>query len=379
MTSRLRLAFYAPGSSVHTRRWVESLADRGHEVLLVSQGPPGPTRVRQFDPYAGMGPLGRLPKVRALVAERRILRRLAEWGPDIVHLHWLNPTLGTLRLVRRFKRPIISVWGRDVVWDGEGKEPLLRRYFKEGILACGEVITATSKFLAERTEAFLRLRRPIRVVPFGVDCERFRPVSGERERDVPVIGYLKHYTAKYGPDVLLRACAILASRGVRFRLELHGTEDPEPYRALARELHLQERARISGAVDHDRVPETMRGFDIYVMPSVFDSETFGVSALEAAACGVPVIASRVGGVPETVLDGETGVLVPPAQSQALAYALEGLLEDPARRRRMGDRGRAFVLRSFLWEDCVRRMEEVYLEVLEESRPAGRPSSVAARS
>ena len=320
MTRRLRIAFYAPGASVHTRRWVESIADRGHQVLLISQGRTDPLRVPVFDPYAGMGALGRLPKFRALVAGRLILRHLAEWQPDLVHLHWLNPTLGTWWLARRIDRLFISVWGRDIVWDGREREPWLHRLCKKGILARGVTITATSRFLAERTGAFVRPKRPIEVVPFGVDCELFHPSADPQERAVPVIGYLKHYTAKYGPDILLRACALLVERGYSFRLLMHGTGDPGPYRKLARELGLETRTQFTGTVEHASVPDKMRGFDIYAMPSVADSETFGVSALEAAACGVPVVASRVGGVPETVLDQETGLLVAPGRPEEIGRA-----------------------------------------------------------
>ena len=89
----------------------------------------------------------------------------------------------------------------------------------------------------------------------------------------------------------------------------------------------------------DQVPALIRSFDIMLMPSIYESETFGVAAVEASASGVPVIASKVGGVPEAVLHNQTGLLVPPRDPAALAHATIELIDDPSRRRQMGLRRR----------------------------------------
>ena len=105
MHSRLRIAFLAPGSDVHTQRWVEAMVGRGHAVLLITPDPMPSTDAEIFDPFSAMGGWARVPKLRAIIAERLILRRLRAFAPDLVHLHWLNPTLGTLRIARRVQAP----------------------------------------------------------------------------------------------------------------------------------------------------------------------------------------------------------------------------------------------------------------------------------
>jgi glycosyltransferase involved in cell wall biosynthesis len=138
------------------------------------------------------------------------------------------------------------------------------------------------------------------------------------------------------------------------------------------ELKLRDAVQILGRVDHDKVPALIRSFDIMVMPSVYESETFGVAAIEASACGVPVVASRVGGVPEAVIHEQTGLLVPPRDAGALAAACIALIDDPSRRRRMGNAGRRFVRRYYDWNDNTRLMAEIYRAALAGESPRGVP-------
>jgi glycosyltransferase involved in cell wall biosynthesis len=141
---------------------------------------------------------------------------------------------------------------------------------------------------------------------------------------------------------------------------MYGTLDPAPYRELIHRLGIADRVTVSGSVPHAEVPATLRRFDVYAMPSL--SESFGVAALEASSCGVPVVASSVGGTPEVIRHGETGFLVPPCDPTALADALAELLREPERRHAMGRAGRAFVKGHYEWATCVDRMEALYEQV-----------------
>lgn len=114
--------------------------------------------------------------------------------------------------------------------------------------------------------------------------------------------------------------------------------------------------------EHDGVPQLLSRWDLSVMPSRFES--FGVAALESAAMGVPVIASNVGGLPDTVCDGETGRLVPPGSSIALADAIVALLHDTELRQRMGQAGRAWVEKHYGWPRTVEQWEKTLQEATE---------------
>jgi glycosyltransferase involved in cell wall biosynthesis len=103
----------------------------------------------------------------------------------------------------------------------------------------------------------------------------------------------------------------------------------------------------------------MKNFDIFVMPSTENSETFGVAAIEAQAMEIPVVASKIGGIPEAMLDGTTGILVEPKNVEQLADAMIRLIENPEDRKRMGKAGRQFVLNNYNLEENVGLFESLY--------------------
>ena len=136
----------------------------------------------------------------------------------------------------------------------------------------------------------------------------------------------------------------------------------DDFRRLAAELGLNDKIIFHGYVD----PVDLHGFlaplDIFAMPSIV-RESFGVAALEASATCLPVVATRVGGVPEVVKDGETGILVERGSVSQLAEALIKLIESPKLRLRMGLAGRAYVEETYRWEDNVASMEKLYRDIL----------------
>jgi glycosyltransferase involved in cell wall biosynthesis len=238
------------------------------------------------------------------------------------------------------------------------------------MLGRSRFVTATTHQLARETTPYLAAGRPIYVIPFGVDLERFSP-RPQGPGNVVVLGFVKHLLPKYGPDVALEAFAIIHARRPATRLVMAG-RGPMRDALLARtsELGLTHAVTLLGRVQHDQVPKLVQSFDLMLMPSIYESETFGVAAVEASACAVPVVASRIGGVPEAVLHDKTGLLVQPRDAQALAQACLELIDDPARRRALGAAGRRFVERHYVWQENARCMEEVYRAALSGADPVG---------
>jgi glycosyltransferase involved in cell wall biosynthesis len=136
----------------------------------------------------------------------------------------------------------------------------------------------------------------------------------------------------------------------------------ETLKARVAELGLSDRVDFPGRLPHDQMMKAMRATDIFVMPSTCQ-ESFGVAAIEASACEVPVVATKVGGVPEAVIDGETGILVPPFDADALAATCIDLVRDPVKRRRLGEAGRRFVMDHYQWNQNAATMGQVYSQLL----------------
>ena len=120
--------------------------------------------------------------------------------------------------------------------------------------------------------------------------------------------------------------------------------------------------RFLGPVAHSRTPDLLEGADLVVFPAIWD-EPFGLPVIEAMASGLPVISTRVGGIPETVEDGQTGILVEPDNPTQLASAINDLLDDPARRRRMGLAGRRRACHHFSWKTQARRWLALYANLV----------------
>jgi D-inositol-3-phosphate glycosyltransferase len=213
----------------------------------------------------------------------------------------------------------------------------------------------------------------VSVVPCGVDIERFRPLDRWRVRrrlGIPlkegVVLFVGRIEPLKGIDVLLRAVSHLDGQ---FRVLLIGGDGKDRGRkgelsALATELSIAHKVTFLDAVPHSDLPLYYNAADVCVVPSYYES--FGLVAVEAMACGVPVIASRVGGLKETVQDGQTGYLVPWLCPEPFAERLELLMNNEPLRRSLGHEARAAAER-FRWSEVAARVEDVYHDLVSQYR------------
>lgn len=358
----MRICVRGPVSSIHTRRWVEGLAARGHVVSYLN----GSGRPQKFAGVESIDVNGGSTRLSRLLRRRKVL---GEIRPDIVHQHSLPASPANLALWR-MPRLVVSTWGGDAVGEDPGDDrpkPRWGRVWQRFLLAQAAAITATSQFLAGETMRLAPASASISVIPFGVDCEvfsldRYKPVP---PRETITIGFVKHLEPRYGPEQLLRVFANLARRRRNLRLVMAGNGSLRPrLKRLTAKLGLADRVSLPGPIPHEAVPSVLAGLSVFVMPSIIQ-ESFGVAALEASAMELPVVATRVGGVPEVVLDGETGVLVPGGDWKALEEAIESLVDDAELRKRLGRAGRKWVLARYRWEESLSAMEDVYVRCVEE--------------
>lgn len=359
----MRLMIVSESNRVHTQRWSRSLAQRGHDVTVLSESQ---------TPIAGVKVIPfRVPGLSARYARgfwgrytKYIRQLLAEHDPDLIHYHFLRADVLTPE--DRDGRPlVISTWGSDVIVDhGDLPEAQDVRHRKITLLRSADRITATTEYLADCTAAYGWVnRRDITVIPFGVELERFRP-KVHQAKESYTVGTIKHLLPKYGIDVFIRAMPHVLARHASTRFAIAGDgPDREALQALAESLGVACGIDWLGAVRHESVPETLLNFDLFVMPSMSKSETFGVVAVEAQAAGVPIVSSDLPGVREAVQHDVGGCLIPSGDHGALAETVCRLLDDVELRRRLSRQGRRFVQEKMNWSAHVDQMESVYDEVL----------------
>ena len=354
----MKLAMLVSGRSIHAIKWANTLCQRGFEVHLFSLhgfSEALDARVKR-QPLPLRAPFGYLLNVPWL---RSQLRRLQ---PELLHSHSASG-YGTLGRLSGYHPHILSVWGSDVFRFPE-RSSFHRRMLVSN-LANADWVCSTSHAMAARVRDLSDQVRGISVVPFGIDVDRFapRPIPG---RGTITIGTVKWLKPVYGIDVLVKAFAKCRDHlqrdnpnlASRLRLMLVGS-GPQRFELdqLAERLGVASVTRFIGEVSNDDVPRLLRSMDIFVVAS--RSESFGVSVLEASACGLPVVVTKVGGLPEVVEDGGTGLIVPPDNPDLMAQALSRLARDASLREHFRRGGPDYVRRKYDWDHSVHSMEHVY--------------------
>ncbi|HEY2919041.1 MAG TPA: glycosyltransferase family 4 protein [Candidatus Binatia bacterium] len=331
------------------------LAAKGHRNDLLTH-PTGPLFARCQDLNVTTFPL----KVRNDLDLRDVpaLRRLIKNGNyDIVHLHtkrahalslWLPRSGNRLRWVvtRRMDYPESKSWYTNYLYN--------RRV--DGVVAISRIV----KDLLIRAGV-----KPgkIRLIHSGIDPQRYerqpeKPLGGN---GATVVGCLAGLQERKGHRFLLQAAALLKSRGLNLRYQIAG-DGPlrQQLEQLTGRLGLGDEVRFVGFVAD--TAQFLAKIDLFVMPSL--SEGLGVAALEAMAAGKAVIATSAGGLAESVLDGVTGILVPPQDPTALAHAIAKLVRAPSLAGEMGTQGQQRVMQHFTLAQMAQRNESFYYELLD---------------
>lgn len=347
----MKICFVGPAGSAHIRKWCAWFTGRGHEVHVISFTPgeiPG-VAVHLVD--LGVDPDGSdLGKLKYLTAGGKIRGLIREIGPDVVNAHYAT-SYGIAMALSGVKGYALSVWGSDI-YDFPRRSVLHRSLLQFSLKKAG-VLFSTSRAMAD--EAGKYTGRPFAITPFGVDMKLFSPGKRNRTEDGFVVGTVKALYDKYGIADLLRAAAAVKEKGIPLRLRIAGKGPQEAdYRALAAELGIDGITDWLGQIPQEQAAVEWANMDVAVIPSTQESESFGVSAVEAQACGTAVIISDIPGLKEAA--GETGIVVPGKNPEAIAEAIEKLYQDPELRKKMGEAGRKYAEQNFELNKCFSKIE-----------------------
>lgn len=362
----MKIAFVSAARSIHTVKWVNFLVKRGNEVRLYSL-PDHENTLGNINPRVKIVYLKREGFAGYFLNAGQLRREILSFSPDIVNSHYASG-YGTLTMLSRVHPLLLSVWGSDV-YDFPMKSPAHKNLVRMN-LEKADAVASTSRVMADRVRRVLGYQKPIFITPFGVDTSLFSPEEGEKEsRDGAVrFGTVKALEDKYGMDYLIRAFAMVKKRlpeTANVTLEIYGKGSrAEALQSLIDSLGLSDCAHLRGAVPNTQVPEVIREMDVFCLPSTLDSESFGVSAVEAMACGVPVVCSDVDGFRETVEDGVTGFIVARCNEKALAEKMYDLAINPQLCEILGKAGRERVLKLYDFSKNVEDMEDFYRRTIE---------------
>ena len=366
------------GQNVQVAELAKGLARLGHQVVVHTRrdDPQLPTEVAFADgarvQHVTAGPARPLPKDELLPHMPAFGRRLAEkWTadpPDLVHAHFWMSGLAARRGAAGLGVPLVQTFHalgavKRRHQGGKDTSPPERIPSESTLGREADLVVATCSDEVEELAAMGVPRQRTAIVPCGTDLTSFTPEGpcaprGARLRVLSV----GRMVERKGIDTAIAAVARLR----RVELVVAGgppaeqwQDDPEAVRlhALAADLGVADRVRFLGPVPHEQVPALHRSADLVVSAPWY--EPFGTVPLEAMACAVPPVVTAVGGHLDTVVDGETGVLVPPRDPDALAGGMRRLLEQPFRRAAIGRAGSERVRARYGWDRLAREVATAY--------------------
>lgn len=354
----MKVVLLGENGSVHIQKWIKALADTSKLQLHVITFQRGAMFEHVHYHFLKKITGTKLDYILNIHRVRQIIRSIQ---PDLVHAHYAT-SYGYLAARSRFTPLIITGWGADIF--DSPKQSIMRTMLMFSF-SKANALTVLSE--VTRKEIRKYTDKPVQLIPFGVNTERFSPVVREN-RPTICIGTVRTLTEKYGVEFLIRAVASIYKNRTNIRLSIVGDG---PLRAslesLANTLGIGHITTFHGYVnqntDFERYKKLLDEMDIFSILSIIDSETFGVASVEASACGLPVVATYVGGLPEVVLDNETGILVPPQDVEATATALSKLIDDTSLRLQMGNAGREYVCKKYNWENNVNDMIQLYQQTI----------------
>lgn len=370
---RIGIACYPThgGSGVVASELALGLGRRGHEIHIISFATPFRLGAFQENVFiheveVASYPLFKYPPF-ALALATKMVDVAREYRLDLIHSHYAIPFAASAYLARQILasgslRTVTTLHGTDITLVGLDKSFYDVCKFA---MEQSDGLTAVSHYLRDKTIEEFQVQQEIRVIYNFVDTARYKPDRQNCIRGhyaAPHEKILMHASnfrpVKRVADTVRLLARILPK--VPAKLLLVG-EGPERLfvQQLVRELKLTNHVLFLGQQDY--LEKLLACVDLFLLPS--ETESFGLVALEAHACGVPVIASRTGGIPEVVLDGETGFLVPVGEIGEMADRAERLLTDPDLHRRFSLNARRLAEEHFREDQIVPQYEELYADVL----------------
>jgi glycosyltransferase involved in cell wall biosynthesis len=297
--------------------------------------------------------------VSAVVAKNEI---------DLIHAHFAYPEglVGLLAKKRTGKPLVVTCHGQDILTEPSVGYGL--RLSKRVDALINKVLNSADAVITASQAAFDEVRkimnddRKAHLIPNAVDIQRFNPRLngsairrrlGIREESIVVFA-LRYHKPKYGLEYLIRAVPFVSSEREDVVFVVGGDGPLKPYHMrLASSLNVKQKVIFTGEIPRDDVPYYYAMSDIVVVPSL--QEAFGLVVSEAMACGKPVIGTKVGGIPEQIIDGYNGLLIEPKNPVQIAEKIMWLIDNPKEARRMGENGRKIVEEKF---DMRKRIEKI---------------------
>jgi glycosyltransferase involved in cell wall biosynthesis len=364
----MRILFLADGISIHTYRWIQYFADKGHEILLISMSE------YKFEPHHNIT-VYKIPQsnmvrekifsyiIYTLMNLFSVKKLIRTFNPDILHAHFLSD-YGFLGYLVHFRVFVVTVWGSDILITP--KKSLFSKITAYLILNSAALVTCDSNIVKHECVKYCKNPNIVKIIQWGVDLSVFHERKRNRGNcnEITVLS-TRNFQSIYNIDTIVEAIPFALEKysTIRFILKSYvGTQEPE-LRKLASSLNVYQYIEFfNKRIEYNELPELLYRADIYI--SVPSSDSSSVALLEAMACGLPVIVSDIPANHEWIIDGWNGFIVPVRNPEKIANAIIQLIEKPDLMQLFGERNVQIIRDRVDREKHMAYMENLYKQLLE---------------
>lgn len=354
----MRLCFVGDAGSIHTQRWVNFFANRGHDVHLVSFEKCYLSKVKLHQihhfPWA-------IPLFKILISAMQVKRIIQQIKPEIVHGHYVID-YGFYSAFSNIHPLVITAWGSDILIDPN--ESKILNYIVRYAFKKADLITCESEIVMNNSALYCNNNKKIVIIQWGVDLNSFKRFSSRMKTTDFTVLSNRDFLSVYNIDTIIEAVPYVIERypATNFILKNSTETGESQLRELATKLNVLQNIKfINKKVEYNEMPKFLNDADIFI--SVPSSDSSSISLLEAMACGLPVIVSDLPANREWIKDGWNGYIVPVRDPEALADAIIQTLENKEQRELFGKRNQEIIIERADHEKHMLRMEELYESLL----------------
>lgn len=334
----MKIAIVSSGNSVHVKKIVNYLISINYNVTLYTLKNHNKL-LNSFDEKVKIVKLPFSGKLGYYLNAPVLKRYILNGDFDLINSHYASG-YGTLVRMAKIHPLCLAIFGSDV-YDYPYKSKLNMKLILKN-LNNADVITSTSNVMEEKVREYYKTSEKIYITPFGVDLKMFHPTRKVKNDgdNIFKFGIIKKIEAKYGIDILIKSfkkfCDLEPEANVNLIIYGRGSI-LDDMKLLSKNLEIDHLVKFMGFIENSLVPGALNNLDVACFPSLLESESFGVAAVEAMACGVPVITSDASGFTEVVVDKVTGIIVEKNNVDKLANALVEMYNMSYKeRKKLGD-------------------------------------------
>ncbi|MCR5592155.1 MAG: glycosyltransferase family 4 protein [Saccharofermentans sp.] len=357
----MKICFIGPANSSHIVKWCKWFTDKGHEVHVISFSNGIIPDVYVHDLSLSVNPNDSdFKKIKYLTSGRRIRKIVEMINPDIINVHYAT-SYGIAVSLSGLDNYILSVWGADV-YDFPQKSIFHKAMLKHSLKKAKHLFSTSN---AMANEASRYTNKPFVITPFGVDMELFNPNKRNRNADGEfIVGTVKGLSDKYGIADIIQAVAYIKENNnipIKLRIAGKGPQEQE-YRNLVNRLGIEDITTWLGYISPEEAAIEWANMDVAIIPSTLNSESFGVSAVEAQASGTAVIITDIPGLMEATEPGVSSVVVHRNNPNEIADRLSDLF-DSKTRSYYSKNGLEYVRAHYELNTCFTNIENFYYSIL----------------